>query len=216
MLSCFHSSCPSSGQLQNDSLQAACYTCSPTVTWFVWTEGQSHGNSNLADHTQQGKWLAQSIFEANVVCECFLKWTTTRSDAFQFAVQTNTVANYSGCIKDRLWAFSTSNHDRDAGKQSRDWTYLTKGLTNKMQIQIYKYMHCEFLVTRRCEKIKAQASDFRVKMHVRRSSTTLFALTLHICWQKSLWPGAWGQRNSQVSNTVLQFEGWNEKTWQRI
>lgn len=37
-------------------------------------------------------------------------------------------------------------------------------------------------------------------------------LTLHICWQESLWLGAWGQRSSQVTNMVLDSEGWKNNT----
>lgn len=36
-------------------------------------------------------------------------------------------------------------------------------------------------------------------------------LTLHICWQESLSPGEWGQRSSQVTILVLQFEGWEQE-----
>lgn len=37
-------------------------------------------------------------------------------------------------------------------------------------------------------------------------------LTLRIGWQESLSLGVRGQRSSQVTNMVLQFEGWNKST----
>lgn len=52
---------------------------------------------------------------------------------------------------------------------------------------------------------------FLCDSHVSLWATLTLTLTLHICWQESLSPGEWGQRSSQVTILVLQFEGWEQK-----
>lgn len=54
--------------------------------------------------------------------------------------------------------------------------------------------------------------DFFHKNNHQLCQSSSGTLTLHICRQESLWLGAWGQRSSQVTNMVLDSEGWKNNT----